>query len=195
LQYQSLRVKPSTSAPSSPPIGLLASQVVRSVRQLVTAQVEPLGLNSQQFWSLVAIAEQTSASQAELAARLRVDEATTCRVVRTLGDAALVAAVRDPEDRRRVRLELTPEGAALARRLLPVVREIRGAIENALTPDEREATRAGLIKVLARLGALVEARGAQAPAPATPRRSAPARPARPRAAGRIRSPLSSRGSP
>ncbi len=160
------------------PIGLLASQINRSVRQLVAAQVEPLGLSTQQFWTIVAVAEETTSSQAELAGRLRVDEATACRVVRSLADAELLSAVRDPDDRRRVRLELTPRGEALARRLVPVAREIRTAIDSALTPEERAATRAGLVKVLLRLTSLTEAApsgphpdGAQLP---SRRRRAPA---------------------
>jgi len=142
---------------TDPPIGLLASQVVRSVRQLVAAQIEPLGLSIQQFWTIVAVAEATTGSQSELAARLRVDEATACRVVRSLADAGLISAVRDPGDRRRVRLALAPRGEALARRLVPIAKEIRSVIDSALTPEERAATRAALAKVLARLAERIEA--------------------------------------
>ncbi len=182
------------------PIGFLASQVVRSVRQLVSAQIEPLGLSTQQFWTIVAVAEQTTGSQSELAGRLRVDEATACRVVRSLGEAGLISAVRDPDDRRRVRLELAPRGEALVRRLLPVAREIRSVIDSALTPEERAATRAGLGKVLARLTALIESTPAEShpsePEPGARRRRA-VRPSSPdrRTTGHLRSPAARRGSP
>jgi DNA-binding MarR family transcriptional regulator len=139
------------------PIGLLVSLVSRAVRQLLTAQLEPLGLSTQQFWTIVAVAEENTGSQTELATRLRVDEATACRVVRSLGNAGLISPVRDPEDRRRVRLELAPRGQVLARRLVPVAREIRSVIEGSLSPEERSATRAALTKVLARLNELIEA--------------------------------------
>lgn len=185
---------------SEQPIGFLASLIVRAVRQLVAAQIEPLGLSTQQFWTLVSIAEQTTGSQTELAGRLRVDEATACRVVRSLGDAGLLSAVRDPQDRRRVRLELAPRGEALARRLVPVAREIRSAIDSALTPEERASTRAALTKVLSRLAALGEA----APQPSHPsgpepgarrqRAGLPA-PSSPREQGRPRIPPTRRGSP
>ncbi len=159
---------------TEPPIGLLASQGVRSVRQLVAAHIEPLGLSIQQFWTIVAVAEETTGSQSELAARLRVDEATACRVVRALGDAGLISAVRDSEDRRRVRLALAPRGEALARRLVPVATEIRSLIDSALTPEERAATRAALIKVLNRLAALVETSPGESN-PSGPERGARAR--------------------
>jgi DNA-binding MarR family transcriptional regulator len=148
--------------------------VAHSVRQLVAAHAEPLGITTQQFWALVSVAEETVPSQAELAARLRVDEATACRTVRALGDAGLVRSARDPDDRRRVRLELAPAGEALARRLLPVAHRIRGAIDAALTAEERSTTRIALGKVVARLGVLIE----EGPASVRPAERAPGVPAR-----------------
>lgn len=182
--------------PPEQPIGLLASLVVRAVRQLVAGQIEPLGLSIQQFWTIVAIAEKNTGSQSELAARLRVDEATACRVVRSLGDAGMVSAVRDPDDRRRVRLELSPRGDALARRLVPVAREIRSVIDGALTPEERAATRAALTKVLSRLSALIEAAPGPHPDGAQPaaRRRRPPSGTSPNLGGPSRSP-SRRGAP
>lgn len=187
------------------PLGLLVARIGRSVRQLVAAQVEPLGLSTQEFWTLVAVAEHRSASQAELAARQHVDEATTCRVVRALGDAGLLAAVRDPDDRRRVRLELTAEGAALTARLLPIARGIRATLDSALGPAEREATRVALGKVLARVEGLIATPApavlppVPSPRPASRRRRDPAAVAtaahaRAGAVGRHRSPAP-RGTP
>jgi MarR family transcriptional regulator, lower aerobic nicotinate degradation pathway regulator len=172
--------------------------VARSVRQFVAAQAEPLGLSIQQFWAIVAVAENACASQVELAARLHVDEATACRVVRALGEANLLAATRDPHDRRRVRLSLAPAGEVLARRLVPVARQVRGVIDSALTSEERAAMRASFDKVLARLGALLEALPAVPTAPPPAGRAPSPRPSRsPSAPGRrpSRSPASLRGRP
>jgi DNA-binding MarR family transcriptional regulator len=164
--------------PSDAPIGLLAALVNRAARQLVAAQIEPLGLSTPQFWALVAVAEDACSSQGELAARLHVDEATASRVVRSLTDAAWITATRDRGDRRRVRLSLAPAGEALVRRTLPVARGLRATIDAALTLEERAATRAGLAKVLAKLSRLAEEQAAP-PAVATTRpprrRAAPPR--------------------
>jgi DNA-binding MarR family transcriptional regulator len=178
LRYQPLRVQESPL-----PLGLLIAAIGRAVRQLVAAQVEPLGLSNQEFWTLVAVAEHPTASQAELAARQHVDDATTCRVVRALGEAGLLTAVRDPADRRRVRPELTTTGATLARRLVPMAGDIRRTLEASLAPAEREAVRAALARVLAR----VEARMAAPPAGPPPSRRREAAPSAARAAGRRRS--------
>lgn len=183
------------------PLGLLVARIGRSVRQIVAAQVEPLGLSIQEFWTLIAIAEHPITSQAELATRQHVDEATICRVVRTLTERELLAGVRDPQDRRRVRLALTPQGAALVRRLVPVARGVRHALEAALEPTELEATCLALGKVVARVEGLIEAAPPAVPlapgrAALRPRRSpsSTSSAARARAAGRSRSPAP-RGSP
>jgi len=168
LTYQPLMAKPS--APPEEPIGLLVAAVRSGLRQLLMARIAPLGLSVQQFWLLVGIAEHPCHSQAELAARLRVDEATACRVVRTLASHRWVRASRDGADRRRVRLELTAAGEKLAGALLPVAAEIRSAVESALTGAERAATRAGLVKILS----AVHARAPRSDAAIAPGSRAPA---------------------
>jgi DNA-binding MarR family transcriptional regulator len=168
--------------PSPPPIGLLVALVHRATRLVVGAQVEPLGLSPPQFWALVAIAERTCSSQSELAARTHVDEATACRVVRSLTDAGWVTAVRDGADRRRVRLALSAGGEDLVRRILPVARGLRAAVDSAVTADERAVTRGALTKILARLTALADEAGASPPAPTRPPSRRRAEPSRRRAA-------------
>jgi DNA-binding MarR family transcriptional regulator len=154
------------------PVGLLAVLVSRAARQLVAAQVEPFGLSTQQFWALVNIAEASCSSQTELATRMRIDEGTASRVVRSLIEAGWITAVRDGADRRRVRLALAPAGEAVVRRTLPVARRLRATIDSALTAEERDATRAGLSKVLAKLSTLAgEAASASQPPAVAARRS------------------------
>ncbi|BDG01256.1 MarR family winged helix-turn-helix transcriptional regulator [Anaeromyxobacter oryzae] len=159
------------SPPPAEPIGLLAAAVRQGVRQLVESRIGALDLSSRQFWVLVGIAERCCRSQAELAARLRIDEATACRVTRTLVARGLVEAVRDASDRRRVQLALTREGDRLAARLLPLAREVRAAVDAPLSPAEREATRAALVKIVAALQRL------SASDPAAPPGGGAARPA------------------
>jgi DNA-binding MarR family transcriptional regulator len=155
LLYQPLPVQ--RSPPAQVPIGLLAAAVRSGVRQLVERRAAPLGLSTQQFWFVVAIAERRHGAQCELAARLRVDAAVTSRIVRTLVSRGLVRAVRDEADRRRVHLALTPAGERMAARLLPVAREVRAAVDAPLSEAERSAARAALLKIVSHLRSLAEA--------------------------------------
>jgi DNA-binding MarR family transcriptional regulator len=162
------------SAPADEPIGLLAAAIRSAVRRFVASRTQPLGLSTQQFWFLVGVAEHPCQSQAELAARLRLDEATACRAIRSLALRRLIRTERDAVDRRRVRIALTAEGERLSTALLSVAAQVRAAVDSALQPEERERTRDALRKILAAL----ERIRADAPAPAVrsgPRRRAPAR--------------------
>ncbi len=131
-----------------PSISLLAAAVRRAVKTAVLRRVGPLGLSAVQFWILVGIAETPGVSQCELAARLRMDEPTASRTLRSLRARGWVRAAREEADRRRVRLELTGAGETLARRLRPIARSVRSAVEAPLTDREREQTRAALAKIV-----------------------------------------------
>lgn len=156
----------SASPPADEPIGLLAAAIRSAVRRFVESRTEPLGLSTQEFWFLVGISEHPAHSQAELAARLRQDEATACRAIRGLASRRLVRTERDPDDRRRVRIALSAEGERLVRALLPIAAQVRSAVDASLAPAERERTRASLLKILAALDRIRE----DAPLPALVRR-------------------------
>lgn len=153
------------------PIGLLAAAVRRAIQRTVASHVEPLGLSTMQFWILVGIAENPGRCQAELSARARVDEPSLSRVLRGLGARGFVRAARTGGDRRRVHVELTPDGEALARRLLPIARTVRRDVDSALTAAERDALRASLTKILRHLdGHAARPHRAAAPASSRPAR-------------------------
>ncbi len=147
----------------SPPIGLLVAAVRRATRSAVLSQAAPLGLSARQFWALVGVAEHAGASQCELASALHWDEPTASRVMRALEGRGWVRTAREPADRRRVHVELTDRGTALARQVMPIARRVRAAIEEPLTRDERERTRAALGKVVAHLERLAAAGRAACP--------------------------------
>ncbi len=133
------------------PIGLLVADARRRIKQVTAALVREHGLAPQQFWTIVAIARWGEMSLRELADRRRMDEPTACRVVDTLVRRHLLRRSSDPRDRRRSRLGLTPSGAAVAETLLPIARQIGGAVEGGLSENQRVALVNGLKKVIANL--------------------------------------------
>lgn len=70
------------------------------------------GLGLWHFAVLSALDESGPASQRELGARLRIDPSDLVEVAGRLEGAGLVRRERDPADRRRYMVELTPEGRA-----------------------------------------------------------------------------------
>jgi len=134
--------------PQQEPIGLLVVTVRRRIKQVTSVLLRDEDLSPQQFWTMVVIARNDGLSLRELAARRRMDEPTACRVVNSLVRRRLVRRTPDAADRRRSRLVLTPSGAEMATRLLPVAEKVLSVVEGALTPAERHAVVAGLRKVV-----------------------------------------------
>jgi len=151
--------------PSPEPLGLLVAAIRRAVKARVVAQVEPLGLSPLQFWVLVGVLESPVASQAALARRLRFDEPTVSRVVASLSRRGWVRGRRDPHDRRRLLLGLTPAGRRLAVTLAPIAAEVRRCVEAPLAPEERDRVRDALARIADHLQ---QSAAGPAPAPDAP---------------------------
>lgn len=140
----------STAIPNEH-IGLLIGAARRRIKQAVGERVRRYSLTAPQFWVLVAIRETKGTSLRELAARLRMDEPTASRVVTALIQRKLVRGEEHPTDRRRSCLHLAPAGIAVADELHAAASEIRNAVAQGLTADEKAALRAGLRKVIANM--------------------------------------------
>lgn len=80
----------------------------------------------------------------ELAACQAVTLPTMSRTVSALVERGWVRRVEDPEDRRRVQVEITEEGRALFDKLRERAQVLLAARLTALTPEERNVVMAGL---------------------------------------------------
>ncbi len=142
-------------------LGLLIAATRRGMKQAVSTLIADEGVSHQQFWTLVAVAEQPQISLGAMAERRHMDQPTASRVVFGLRQRGLVRSSVDPSDRRSIRLALTPAGRALAVRLRPVAARIRNTVDGSLTSAEREAVASGLSKVLAALDRLSDERAGE----------------------------------
>jgi DNA-binding MarR family transcriptional regulator len=95
----------------------LTGRVAETAAGLVAGALAAEGLRRQHFVVLSALAERGAASQAALGRRLLIDRSDMHALLRGLERDGLVARVRDPDDRRRMLVELTPAGARKLKRL------------------------------------------------------------------------------
>ena len=144
-------------------VGILVAAIRRRIRQVVHGQASAHQLTPQQFWMLLAINEAGPLSLGALADRLPIDPPTASRVVASLTRRRLVRMAEDPEDRRRLLIGTTPEGADLAARLRPLARDLREAVVAGFSSAELAALRASLRRILANLDRF-ETRRARRPA-------------------------------
>ncbi|MCU7827042.1 MarR family winged helix-turn-helix transcriptional regulator [Kitasatospora sp. DSM 101779] len=111
-------------------------------------RVEELGLKPKHAGLLAALDAGPTASQQELATRLGVAPSLIVALADQLQELGAVERVRDPQDRRRQVLNLTPEG----RRLLTRCTEAAEATDAELTAGFTEPQRAALTHALRTLG-------------------------------------------
>ncbi len=99
-------------------VGYLLSRVKSTMSNLVTQRsMAELGITSQQGSILFMVASGKCLLAAELAREYGIDASAVTRLVDRLEKRGLLTRVRSNEDRRVVRLALTPEGHAIAARM------------------------------------------------------------------------------
>lgn len=123
-------------------MGVDAGEVVHCLRRLFKglhehskAMQRQAGLSAPQAWALTILAEESGLALGELAERMHAHPSTVSGIVDRLVRRRAVDRRPDPEDRRGVRLSLTPSGRRLLRRSPP---PIQAGLQRAL---ERMAPR------------------------------------------------------
>ena len=111
--------------------------------ELVSTEV-----TSVQFGALGLIDAKPGLSQAELGRALDLDRSTIADVVARLERRGLVKRLRTESDRRRYRLQLTPDGSACLVELAPQVELMDATLTRQLSTPERDALQRALLALL-----------------------------------------------
>ena len=125
----------------------LSGRVSETASGLVADALAAEGLRRQHFVVLSALAERGAASQAALGRRLLIDRSDMHALLSELERDGLVARVRDPNDRRRMLVDVTPAGGRALKRLDGRIE----AAQEALLAPLSSADRRELKRLLTRL--------------------------------------------
>jgi len=87
-----------------------------AMTKLYKPLLEPLGLTYPQYLVMLALWQDDGLSVSELGERLQLDSGTLTPLLKRLEAAGSIQRLRDTEDERRVRLQLTAAGRALKSR-------------------------------------------------------------------------------
>jgi DNA-binding MarR family transcriptional regulator len=98
---------------AEPTLGDLHLAVSRRLRAAYAAALEPYGVSPHHARALRAIREQGAVRPGRLAEALRIAPRSVTDVIDDLEGRGLVTRAPDPDDRRALRLTLTPAGEAL----------------------------------------------------------------------------------
>jgi DNA-binding MarR family transcriptional regulator len=96
---------------------------------------------------LAALADFGPHTQRDLAARLAIDPSDIVKVLDDLTATHDVTRTRDPADRRRTIVTLTPQGATTLAAQVAAAHSTQSALLAPLTPPERETLHALLLRV------------------------------------------------
>src|SRR5579864_2578291 len=152
--------EPSHTPPSDPrdyqlgeSVGYLISRVKSTLSNLVTQRsMAELGITSQQGSILFMVASGKCLLAAELAREYGIDASAVTRLVDRLEKRGLLTRVRSSEDRRAVRLALTPEGLALAARMPAIFNSVIDKLLAGFTAEEVGFLKSMLRRVLINSG-------------------------------------------
>jgi DNA-binding MarR family transcriptional regulator len=123
----------------------------RLVRTMADANLDAQAGGAPALGALLRLADEDGISQAELARRQRVESPSMCRMVDRLEREGLVSRERDLDDRRVIRVRITPDGRAAAEAGREAVAELEERAFGALNPAERQTLAALLGRLLAGL--------------------------------------------
>jgi MarR family transcriptional regulator, lower aerobic nicotinate degradation pathway regulator len=115
----------------------LASQVSKYGRKLLEDALAERGLGTIHYAALTTLDELGPMSQQELAVALDFDKSHLVAHIDLLEDRGLAKRVRDPVDRRRNQLHITPAGSALVQELHPIGRRSQQGLLDVLTENEQ----------------------------------------------------------
>ncbi len=134
-------------------VGYLLTRVRSAMSNMVTQRtLAELGITSQQASVLFMVASGKCVLAAELAREYGIDASAVTRLVDRLEKRGLLERVRSSEDRRAVRLALTPEGEKLAMRMPPIFTGVTDNLTTGFTAEEIGFLKSMLRRMLANSG-------------------------------------------
>ncbi len=159
-------------------VGYLMRRVLVAITQAADRRLEPDGLTHTQWGPLFMLRNSRASTVAELARELQTDPGAMTRLLDRLEVKGLCRRERSTDDRRVVRIALTPEGDAAASRVPAVLAQVMNQTLSGFTRAEWESLKGMLTRMLANAEAQREVEATPAPAPA-------ARPARARTSAAV----------
>lgn len=140
-----LRVRVDRSA------GFLLRHAARLFDAVLQLALQPQGSAAGQYPILLFLWETDGQSESELGDRAKVSAPTLVRTLDRMVEAGFVRRQVDREDRRGVRIKLTPKGRALQHDLLPLGIAIEDRALAGLDPAERKVLIAALQHIVTNL--------------------------------------------
>jgi MarR family transcriptional regulator, lower aerobic nicotinate degradation pathway regulator len=134
---------PKTSHESAPPgiaqqwPTLLMIKLGRITAHRFTEALEPYGIRPRHVAALIELRDRGELSQQALCGQLHLDPTNLVAILNELEQGGYATRRRDPEDRRRHRVEVSKKGIALIEKVSKVMDGVEADLLEGLEPAER----------------------------------------------------------
>lgn len=133
-------------------VGYMVRDLHRAFSRALQHKIAAHGVSMGQWFFLRALWEEDGLTQRELSQRVGMMEPTTVTALNSMERRGLVERVRNPHDRRKVNIYLTPKGRNLRPVLLPFADEINGLAARGVDAQAMAVTLATLQQMMRNLG-------------------------------------------
>ena len=116
---------------------MLIHRLHRIARRQSEAALAPMGLRPRQAVALMILRDHGALTQATLGEALRLDPANLVGLLNELEERGLLDRRRDPDDRRRHIVELTPEGGEAVTRAEHALADVQDHVLAGLDEEQR----------------------------------------------------------
>src|SRR5215210_4853636 len=127
----------ATKAPEEAACGLLILRLARASGRRLATSLESLGMSGQEFAALHLLADSGPVSQQQLSEGLRIHPSNMVGLLDALEADGLIGRTRDPADRRRHLVGLTPAGLRRLAHAQKAAIEAERELLAPLSPAER----------------------------------------------------------
>jgi len=129
--------------------GFLLARLGMGFKAKAIAGAEQAGFELYDYSLLAVLAEGVRETQATIADTLTLDPSRLVALLDSLEERGLVVRQRDPQDRRRHVVSITPAGTRELTRLRAIVRRVEDEFFAPLDPESRKALHALLLQLAA----------------------------------------------
>lgn len=141
----------SASLPPESSLGYLVNHLARLLALALRDQIEPYRVVPGQFAQLLALYEADGLTQAELCARVQIEQPTMANTLARMERDGLITRTPDPADQRRSLVRLTEHARRLEPDLVAAAQEINALATRGLTDEQVAAFQTALRTAIANL--------------------------------------------
>lgn len=133
-------------------LGYQVNHLARLLERRLRERIAPLGVVPGQFAQLLALYEVDGLTQAELCARVQIEQPTMANTLARMERDGLIVREPDPADRRRALVRLTARAREIEGELVSAARAVNAEATRGLPEQEVAALMGSMATMIANLG-------------------------------------------